>query len=166
MRGEPGTQREAIPLNSQLLGAATHACPSAAERTPPCALTQRDCPRRGMQQPRSPRAGDAAPPRRSALGQDPTCTWKPARVAQRPSVGFGVEEDASTLRSLTLLSCPQPPGCLRQCWSHRPSHLLSHAGMTHPQGMMGAEINPRQFLMQMLIRQWVYKNNKSGQLLL
>ena len=163
MRGEPGTQSEAIPLNSQLPGAAARACPSAGDCTPPCALMQRDCPRRGMQQPRSPRVGDAGPPRRSALGQVPTRTWKPAGVAQGPSVGFWVEEGASTLHSLTLLSCPRPPGCWHECRSHLPSH----AGVTHPQGMTGAEINPRQFLMQMLLRHWVYNNNnRSGQLLL
>lgn len=37
-----------------------------------------------------------------------------------------------------------------------------HADVTHPPGTLGAEINPRQFQMQGLIRARVYNDNNSG----
>lgn len=75
--------------------------PAPLQRTvPPGTLAQGHCPRWGMQQPRGPGGGHASPPRRSALRQVPTRLWQPVGVAQRPSAGFGVEEGASTPRSL------------------------------------------------------------------
>lgn len=37
-----------------------------------------------------------------------------------------------------------------------------HADVTHPPGTPGAEVNPRQFQTQGLIRVWVYNDNNSG----
>lgn len=98
-RGEPGTRSEAIPLDSQIPGAAAAACPSAMERTPRHARP-RVLPETGTQQPHGPGGGHASPPRRSALRQVPTRPWQPAGVAQGPPAGFGVEEGASTPHSL------------------------------------------------------------------
>ena len=88
-------------------------------------------------------------------GHVPTRPWKPAAWPEGHQWVAGWR-GASTLRSPchpAVHSLPAAP-------------TRSHAGVTHPQGMMGAGINPRQLLKQMLIKHWVYNNNKSGQLLL